>query len=304
MKDKKTTDKQFRETLKKEFIRLIGIVTEQLNDAIVVTNLNYEITYTNNAFQALYGYSNEEVLGRTPDFLSALPSPEKIKNDIFRTISSGGTWKGEVVNRRKDGSTFECELVIFPLTDEEGDIIAYAEHQRDITRRKLMEQKLREAAVKDDLTGLLNRRGFFSIAEKQCEIANRQTMNLYFLYVDVDGLKEINDKHGHEEGDVALVDTSIILQETFRASDIIARIGGDEYVVMAMETPGSNIEMLISRLQTNVETHNSRSSKPYKLSLSTGLTHFNPGNPCSVSELLSKADRQMYKQKKKHGGQT
>jgi diguanylate cyclase (GGDEF)-like protein len=277
MKDKKTTD-----------IRLIGIVTEQLNDAIVVTNLNYEITYTNNAFQALYGYSNEEVLGRTPDFLSALPSPEKIKNDIFRTISSGGTWKGEVVNRRKDGSTFECELVIFPLTDEEGDIIAYAE----------------EAAVKDDLTGLLNRRGFFSIAEKQCEIANRQTMNLYFLYVDVDGLKEINDKHGHEEGDVALVDTSIILQETFRASDIIARIGGDEYVVMAMETPGSNIEMLISRLQTNVETHNSRSSKPYKLSLSTGLTHFNPGNPCSVSELLSKADRQMYKQKKKHGGQT
>jgi diguanylate cyclase (GGDEF)-like protein/PAS domain S-box-containing protein len=299
---KEKADKHLKETLQKEFIRLIGIVTEQLDDAIVVTNLNYEITYINDTFQTLYGYSREEVLGRTPDFLSVSTSPEKVRNDILRTISSGGTWKGEVVNRKKDGSTFECELVIFPLTDEEGAILAYAEHQRDITRRKKMEQRLREAAVKDDLTGLLNRRGFFSIAEKQCEIANRQTMNLYFLYVDVDGLKEINDRHGHEEGDVALVDTSNILQQTFRASDIIARIGGDEYVVMAMETPGSNIEMLISRLQKNVETLNSRSNKPYKLSLSMGLTHFNPGNTCSVSELLSRADKQMYKQKKRHGG--
>ena len=145
MKDKKKTDRPSKGKLKKEFMSLIGTITEQLNNAIIITNLNNEIIYTNRAFKALYGYSNEEILGRIPDFLNAEPLAEQIQNDIYRTVSSGKIWKGEVINRRKDGSTFDCKLVIFALTNEQGNIFAYAGNQRDITERKKNERLTHEA---------------------------------------------------------------------------------------------------------------------------------------------------------------
>jgi diguanylate cyclase (GGDEF)-like protein len=111
-------------------------------------------------------------------------------------------------------------------------------------------------------------------------------------------MKEINDKFSHQVGDLALIDTAEILKKSFRVSDTIARIGGDEFVVMAMETPETNLEMLTKRLKANLDIFNIETSKPYQLSFSFGLTLYKPEHPCSIDALISEADKMMYEQKR------
>ena len=125
-----------------EKLRFLSSVTQQVSDGIITTNLDYEITYTNQAIQRLYGYSGEELLGRSAGILNADPNAEQIQNDIYQAISSGRLWTGEVLNRKKDGSTFICELRVFPLVDDQGHTYAYAGVQRDITERKAAEEAL------------------------------------------------------------------------------------------------------------------------------------------------------------------
>ena len=118
------------------------------------------------------------------------------------------------------------------------------------------------------------------------------------LFADFDGLKQINDALGHPEGDRALIETADVLRETFRESDIIARIAGDEFVVLAIETNGVPAEILITRLQQSLEVRNARKDRRYKLSLSVGLARYDPERPCSIDELLIQADRAMYEKKR------
>ncbi len=109
--------------------------------------------------------------------------------------------------------------------------------------------------------------------------------------------KFLNDTFGHQEGDRALIEAAEALEETFRESDIIARIGGDEFVVLAVETNGSPAEVLIHRLQENLAARNARGGRRYELSFSVGLARYDPERPCSIEELLAQADRVMYEQK-------
>jgi len=138
------TDITDRKRLEKELKFRSGI-TEQLNASVIATGLDFKINWANQAFSSMYGYSLDEVIGQTPDFLNSDPLSKKIQNDIYQTVYSGGVWIGETLNRRKDGTTFLCELDIFPLTDENGNVFAYIGHQRDITNRKKVEEELQKA---------------------------------------------------------------------------------------------------------------------------------------------------------------
>ncbi len=121
-------------------LRFLSLVTEQISDSVITTNLDHEITYANQSFQRMFGYSAEEILGKSPDILNAESDSEQIQDDIYKTVSSGGIWRGELMNRKKDGSTFHCGLLVFPLHDEHGNIFAFTGIQRDITGRKKAEQ--------------------------------------------------------------------------------------------------------------------------------------------------------------------
>jgi diguanylate cyclase (GGDEF)-like protein len=168
--------------------------------------------------------------------------------------------------------------------------ISEAEH-------KQVEEALHALLLADELTGLYNRRGFFNLAEQQLRMAERTKRKMLLLFADFDDLKWINDTFGHAEGDRALIQVAGILRETFRESDIIARIGGDEFVVLAMETDGASAEILTTRLQKNLETHNAKGPRRYKLSLSVGVARYDPEHPCSIDELLARADKSMYEHK-------
>jgi len=161
-----------------------------------------------------------------------------------------------------------------------------------------LQEKVRTMAVTDELTGLYNRRGFFSLAEKLLQLCKREKKGIFMLYTDLDGLKKINDTFGHKEGDMALIDIASILRNNYRESDIIARIGGDEFVVVPIGTTEDSAKIATSRLQKSIEIHNAEINRSYKLSLSFGIAYYDPENPCSIDELLVQGDKLMYEQKR------
>ena len=123
------------------------------------------------------------------------------------------------------------------------------------------------------------------------------------LYADMDRLKEINDTFGHQEGDLAIKDTAAIFRSTYRESDIVARIGGDEFVVIPVESAGSDGVGIENRLQEKIEHHNAKGERQYMLSISCGIAHYDPLTPSSIDELLHQGERLMYEQKKKKRGE-
>lgn len=165
-----------------------------------------------------------------------------------------------------------------------------------IERQKLQDE-LRSLALIDDLTGLYNRRGFFTLAEHHLKLAERMHKNFYLIFSDIDNLKKINDDFGHLQGDLFLKKAAEILRYSFRDSDIIARIGGDEFVVLIPETTDYNAKSAITRLQENIKKYNKKEKK--NLSLSMGIANFHPNLKFSLQDLLDKADKHLYEEKKK-----
>lgn len=165
-------------------------------------------------------------------------------------------------------------------------------------RHVRQELELRDLLLRDYLTGLYNRRGFFTLVDHLLKVAKRQKKGMFMLYADLDHLKQINDTWGHLEGDKALIDIANILKKNYRESDIIARIGGDEFVVIPVGSEGDRVELILERLNRAIELHNLESNNKYKLSLSAGFAYYDPENPCSIDELLSKGDKSMYEWKK------
>lgn len=171
--------------------------------------------------------------------------------------------------------------------------------------RHRLRKELHALALVDDLTGLYNRRGFFVLAEQQIKYVRRLQNKLIVMYADLDGLKQINDTYGHREGDRALVQVGRILRKTIRDSDIIARIGGDEFALFAADAICDDIQALPSRLQKNIEQTNTQNLSVYQLSLSMGTVCCDFGDNTPLEELLNRADKAMYEDKQgKHDRQS
>jgi diguanylate cyclase (GGDEF)-like protein len=137
-----------------------------------------------------------------------------------------------------------------------------------------------------------------ALAEQQLKVAERSNTRLLLLFADVDDLKSINDKLGHLKGDDAIVEAATILKEIFRESDIIARVGGDEFVVLAYGVSTESTGVPEYRLQEQMDAHNARENRDYKISMSIGIAYKDPDWSCSIDELMSHADTLMYQQKK------
>ncbi len=181
------------------------------------------------------------------------------------------------------------EMNLKPLTR----VIHYA-----IERQKA-QSRLQNLSLVDELTGVYNRRGFMTIANQQVKLAQRTQTQWMIIFADVDGLKKINDTFGHPEGDQVLREVANLLKSTFRESDVIARIGGDEFAVLALAATESVAKSFIHRLQNMVDIHNAALGRKYRLSISLGLAHYDSQNPRRVEEVLAQADAAMYEHKRK-----
>jgi diguanylate cyclase (GGDEF)-like protein len=166
-----------------------------------------------------------------------------------------------------------------------------------VTELELAQESLRNLSLTDDLTGLYNRRGFFTLAEQHLSTARRAKRHASLIYIDMDGLKNLNDTHGHEVGSMALRDVAEILRETFRSSDLIARIGGDEFVILETYIGPNEGGTSVQRLQDNLSRHNAEKARDYNISLSIGVAPVTDGS-LALQELLTNGDRMMYEQKR------
>jgi diguanylate cyclase (GGDEF)-like protein len=175
-----------------------------------------------------------------------------------------------------------------PFTEKE--LIARIKHVKK-------QQEIRDLTLRDELTGIYNRRGFFALVEYQFNMAKRSKTGMFMLYADLDNLKIINDTLGHQEGDRALIETTDILRNNFRQSDIIARIGGDEFVVFPVGTSADCVDIILGRLQKALEAYNAENNRGYLLSISAGISFYDPELPCTIDDLLAAADKSMYERK-------
>jgi two-component system cell cycle response regulator len=163
--------------------------------------------------------------------------------------------------------------------------------------RNEKDENLRKLALIDDLSQLYNRRGFTSVCQQCQKQASRDGNHLLLIMVDVDGLKVVNDTYGHPEGDRAIADTAQILKDTFRGSDLIGRIGGDEFAVLAVQSSGDSGKGIRERLQVRIDKYN-RTNRNFLLSLSLGITSFDPKEEIPLEALLIQADKDLYIHKK------
>ena len=271
-------------------------LTETDQDAIVTIDMNGVITYANPAAKALA--ADMTVIGMAlTDFLP--PDAVEHHEEILKLRSSGFaenmSYESKVM-RPQDNHPLYFDVKSSTLFNhgEPSGVLFVA---RDATERKRTEEEIRLMAIVDTLTGLFNRRGFIALAEQQMKTAVRSDHKLFLFFIDVDGLKFINDTWGHERGDQALKRTSIILKQTFRESDIIARLGGDEFAALVPDSPDLP-EVILKRLQCRTDDENAASDTPYRISMSIGVADYDPSAPCSIHELMSRADQLMYHQKK------
>ena len=170
-----------------------------------------------------------------------------------------------------------------------------AQSQRE---REAMIRKLQEASITDEMTGLYNRRGFFTIAREYIGLAARRKTKMFLLYMDMDGLKQINDTFGHHMGDQALLQLAEFLNRIFRSSDVKGRMGGDEFAIFPIDSSLAGVETALARLQKAFDDFNTAADIPFHLSVSTGMAYFDPEHPATIEDLLMRADKLMYERKR------
>ncbi len=185
------------------------------------------------------------------------------------------------------------------VRDSQGDPLHFIFQIEDITERKRAEAAIQSLSLVDELTGLYNRRGFLAFSEQHLSSIQRTNKSIMVVYADLDGLKQINDSFGHKVGDRALTDTAEVLRETFRTSDVLGRLGGDEFTVLAAVEPEGGVDSVLARLSHMLEGHNAQKTAPYKLSISIGYALLNPDETESVEDLMARADKAMYENKRK-----
>ena len=166
-----------------------------------------------------------------------------------------------------------------------------------VERQRLM-SKLAAMSLIDELTGLYNRRGFMKLAEQQLKLAARAGRKMVLLYLDVDGIRGINDTLGYQEGDVVLMTLAKVLRGTFRSSDVVARIGGDEFAVLAIDADRRDAASLVARLRDRLRAENATAERRRMPSVSVGWAAWDPADPCLLEELVARADKSMCEDKR------
>jgi diguanylate cyclase (GGDEF)-like protein/PAS domain S-box-containing protein len=266
---------------------------DSIHEMVWLTDPDGTILRCNKATQEYLNKPFAEILNR-PCFLMMHGDTAPIKDCPLASVR---VTKTRETKNHQIGENWYT-ITVNPILDESGKLTGAVHVISDITQNKRAEEELRAMSLQDELTGLLNRRGFMTLAEQQLRLVQRMKKRLILLFIDLDRMKWINDTLGHPEGDLALKNTGIILKKTFRESDLISRVGGDEFVVVTLNSFDESMETILARLEKNLSAFNEANQAPYPLSLSIGAVSSEEEEPCSIEALLTKADRRMYENKK------
>ena len=285
-----TQRKKAEEALHISEERYRGIM-EAIEEGYYECDLNGCITFCNDAVEKLIGYKKEELMGLNYQVL--YKEPDKVFRTFNSVFESGKPNKGFSLEMiRKDGEVIFGELSVSSITDKDGRIIGFRGVGRDITERRVFEEKLQFLSLHDQLTGLYNRAYF---EEELQRIKGGRDYPVTIISIDLDGLKIINDSLGHKQGDILLQACARVLRKPLRTSDVLARVGGDEFVIALPHTDEESGQNILKRIQAAVVEYNQKEAV-VPLVLSLGAATCNDSSE-SLEETFKKADDMMYASK-------
>jgi diguanylate cyclase (GGDEF)-like protein/PAS domain S-box-containing protein len=278
-------------------LQLAARVFDSAADAIVITDSRNHILDVNPAFERTTGYAKEEVVGRDPRLLQSGEHDGEFYRDMWAQLRNCGHWEGEVWDRRKDGALYPKWLSINSV-ERNGNSRSYIAIFRDISKFKRTEQRLEQLAHYDTLTGLANRCLLIAHLDQAISLARRNQWQLALVFIDLDRFKEINDSLGHSAGDRLLVAVADRLREQVRESDLIARIGSDEFVIVLEKVADSAaVAGLLEMIRSVLREPFPLESYDLVVSVSMGVSLY-PSDGENREVLLRNADAAMYHAKR------
>jgi len=286
-----------RKTIDKT-LNVLSQAIEQSPASIVITDINGNIEYVNRKFSEITGYSYEEAMNENPKVLKSDYHSEEYYKNLWETILIGKEWRGEFHNKKKNGELYWESAIISPIFNNRGDIIQILAIKEDISERKRLENELKRQARTDGLTGLSNRRHFMETAEKQLLGNTNNPKENAFLMLDIDFFKKVNDNFGHAIGDIAIKMVADVCKETIRRTDILGRIGGEEFAILLVGINYTDAIKIAERLRLNVENIQlfDNSEVQVNLRVSIGITKYNTEED-SLEDLMIRSDKALYKAK-------
>lgn len=277
-------------------LRKLWQAVEQSPSAIVITDLDGNIEYVNAAFTQATGYTAAEAIGKNPRMLHSGKTLSSTYKNMWSSLSRGESWKGEFINRHKDGSEYIQAIHVSPIRQADGNITNYMAIEEDITDRKRAEKRIHYLANFDPLTGLPNRMQLEERAKFALSLVKRNQGNLAVMFIDIDHFKDINDTLGHSIGDLLLIELSKRLQRVLREEDIIARLGGDEFIVLLPGSDASGAEQVSQKLLDAVTQPFMIEQHELTVTASIGISLY-PEDGDTLEVLSKNADIAMYRAK-------
>jgi diguanylate cyclase (GGDEF)-like protein/PAS domain S-box-containing protein len=273
-------------------------VLNHINECVFITSQEGIILQVNPAFCVVTGYQPEEALGQTPRLLKSGRHDNAYYRGMWEEIGIRGYWHGEIWNRRKDGEVFCARQTVTAIRDGRGEISHYVSVFRDVTDHKADEEKIRQQAYHDHLTGLPNRNLFMDRLRLALAQARRGGRPLTLMFVDLDRFKEINDRLGHVAGDAVLCAAADALRKSLRDSDTVARLGGDEFIVLLPETPAEDAAKVAEKMLRHIGESRDIAGEAVRIGASIGVALF-PKDGDDTESLIRAADVAMYTVKAK-----
>ncbi|MDI1362796.1 EAL domain-containing protein [Methylotenera sp.] len=275
------------------------IAFDSASEGIMITDDKVRIVAINKGFTEITGYSEEEVLGKSPKILQSGNQDERFYKEMWTTLKKEERWHGEVFNKRKSGENYYEWLTITAVKDNAGKVVNYVGVFADITDVKHSQNRLHELVNHDPLTGLPNRRLLNELLEHSIKRAERDNHKIALLFIDLDRFKAVNDTLGHQVGDKLLLEASRRISLSMRDSDVVARLGGDEFVVMMdMINKPSDAALVAKKIIHALQIEFNIDGHEIYISASVGISTF-PKDCSDVEGLIKAADIAMYQVKNK-----
>lgn len=278
-------------------LRKLSLAVQHAASAIFITNPGGCIEYVNPTFTRMTGFAFGEICGQTPRFLKSGEVAPEIYHAMWAAVRNGLTWRGEIVNRRKDGTTFWCSMTLSAVLDQAGKPRQYIAVMEDATERKQAEATIHRLAYFDTLTALPNRRMFMERAVEAVKAARTAATPLAVCYLDLDGFKSVNDTLGHQAGDALLAEVARRIRDCLAPDDFLGRLGGDEFALLLhgpqqQATVAAAGKAIIDALQQAFIID----GEEIRIGTSVGVA-LHPEDGQDVADLLRKADMALYQAK-------
>ncbi len=277
-----------------QLLHLQGTAMASIAHAVFITDCNGRIKWVNKAFTRLSGYPAEEVYGQTPCLLKSGKHDTSFYQSIWQTILSGEVWRGEIVNRRKDGGLYTVQQTITPLRDIQGKVFRFVAIHEDITDKKQSEAHIHYMAYYDTLTNLPNRSLFYDRLQQELVHAHRNGRMLAVMFLDLDRFKVINDTLGHTYGDLVLKAIAERLKGCVRKSDTISRWGGDEFIfIITNITQPQDVAFIAHKIFNEMSSPFQLEERELYITPTIGIAVY-PLDASDAENLIKKADTAMY----------